>query len=121
MQGITKQATLFCFAMLLSGASLAADLSGTWVLNVDSPQGASTPTMTLTQDGDKVSGTYEGSLGSSDISGTVDGDEFTLVANLSMQGQDFALTYTGTQNGDSVSGNVDVAGMGGAPFTGKRQ
>jgi hypothetical protein len=120
MKGLLK-VTALTLGLTVGALASAADLSGTWVLTVESPQGTSNPTMTLTQDGQKVSGTYSGSLGSSDISGTVDGESFELKANLSMQGQDVPLTYTGSQNGDTMSGNLDLAGMGGAEFTGSRQ
>jgi hypothetical protein len=120
MKGMIK-VTALTLGLAFGALANAADLSGTWVLTVESPQGTSNPTMTLTQDGESVSGTYSGSLGSSDISGTVDGDSFKLVANLSMQGQEIPLTYTGTQSGDSMTGSLDLAGMGGADFTGSRQ
>ena len=120
MKGLFTTSALFA-GLLASSLAFAGDLSGTWVLTVESPQGTSNPTMTLTQEGDQVSGTYSGSFGSSDISGTVDGDSFTLVANLSMQGQEIPLTYSGTQSENSMSGTLDLAGMGGADFTGERQ
>lgn len=120
MKGMLKT-TALCLGLFTTSLAAAADLSGTWVLSVESPQGTSSPTMTLNQDGDKVTGTYTGSIGSSDISGTVEGDKFTLTANLSMQGQEIPLTYTGTQNGDNMSGNLDLAGMGAAEFTGARK
>lgn len=120
MKGLFKISAL-TIGLVFGALANAADLSGTWVLTVESPQGTSNPTMTLTQDGQNVSGTYSGSLGSSDISGTVDGDTFKLVANLSMQGQEIPLTYTGTQKGDNMSGSLDLAGMGGADFEGSRR
>lgn len=121
MKGMTAKIMALCFGIALSAAASAADLTGTWVLTVDSPQGTSNPTMVLEQNGDKVSGTYQGSMGSADLSGTVNGDSFTLSAEMSMQGMDFTLTYSGTQSGDNMTGEVDLAGMGGAGFTGKRQ
>lgn len=120
MKGMFKVSAL-TIGLFLGALANAADLSGTWVLTVESPQGTSNPTMTLSQDGQNVTGTYSGSLGSSDISGTVDGDTFELVANLSMQGQEIPLTYTGTQKGDNMSGSLDLAGMGGADFEGSRR
>lgn len=121
MKGMTGKLVALCFGLALSAAVSAADLTGTWVLTVDSPQGTSNPTMVLKQDGDKVSGTYEGAFGSAELTGTVEGNSFTLNAEMSMQGQDFTLTYSGTQDGDTMTGQVDLAGLGGAGFTGKRQ
>lgn len=121
MKGLSSKLMALCLGLALGAAASAADLTGTWVLTVDSPQGTSNPTMILEQDGNKVTGTYQGSFGSADLTGTVDGDRFTLNAEMSMQGQDFTLTYSGTQDGDNMSGEVDLAGLGGAGFTGTRQ
>lgn len=121
MKGMISKIMVLCFGLALSVVASAADLTGTWVLTVDSPQGTSNPTMVLQQDGNKVTGTYQGSFGSAELTGTVDGDSFTLNADMSMQGQDFTLTYSGTQNGDSMTGEVELAGLGGAGFTGKRE
>lgn len=122
MKGIIRNTSVAMISLALSAMASAADLSGTWTLEVDTGQGISKPTMTLAQEGSQVTGTYTSDqLGTSDIAGTVDGDQFTLTANMSMQGQDFALEYTGSQNDDAISGNVDLAGMGGGEFTGKRQ
>lgn len=121
MKGMPTKIIALCLGLALSAAASAADLTGTWVLTVDSPQGTANPTMVLEQDGNNVTGTYEGSMGSAKLNGTVDGDSFVLNAEMSMQGMDFTLTYSGTQNGDSMKGDVDLAGMGGAGFTGERQ
>lgn len=121
MKGMTSKIVVLCLGIALSAAASAADLTGTWVLTVDSPQGTSNPTMVLQQDGNKVTGTYQGSMGSADLEGTVDGNSFVLNAEMSMQGMDFTLTYSGTQDGDDMTGEVDLSGLGGAGFTGKRQ
>ncbi|MEX1033185.1 MAG: hypothetical protein WDZ30_07475 [Cellvibrionaceae bacterium] len=122
MKGVLSKTTVVLFGLAMSAAVSAGDLSGTWVLTVQSDQGTSNPTLKLDQDGNALTGTYESpQLGTADVSGTVDGDQFNVTANLSMQGQEFALTYSGKQDGDSMSGNLDLGGMGGAEFTGKRQ
>lgn len=121
MNGIIRNTSVVFASLVFSAVAAAGDLSGTWELAVDSPQATSKPTMTLTQEGNEVTGTYTGSFGSSDIAGTVDGDEFVLTANMSAQGQEVALTYSGSQSDDTISGNLDLGGMGGAEFTGKRQ
>lgn len=121
MKGMTTKLIALCVGVAFSAAAAAADLTGTWVLTVDSPQGTSNPTMVLEQKGNEVTGTYQGTIGSAPLKGTVDGNNFVLSAEMSMQGMDFTLTYSGTQDGDSMKGDVDLAGMGGAGFTGKRQ
>src|SRR5262249_5784684 len=52
-----------------SGAAApAAQLGGTWALNLNSPQGPMDITMTVTQTGNSFSGTMTSMLGSSEIS-----------------------------------------------------
>jgi hypothetical protein len=106
---------------LLLSFSTFADLSGTWNLTVESPQGTSSPKMVLTQNGDKITGTYVSSmLGESSITGIEADGKFTLSAEASAQGQDFTITYIGTVDGGTIKGDIDLGGMGGAPFTGTR-
>ncbi len=106
---------------LLLSFSAFADLNGTWTLTVASDQGTANPQMILTQNGDKVTGTYKSAtLGEAPITGTETDGKFTLSAAASAQGQEFTITYTGTVDGDSIKGDLDLAGMGGAPFTGIR-
>lgn len=107
---------------LLFSLSALADMTGTWNLSVESPQGTSNPSLELTQDGENVTGTYTSSmLGEADVSGTEKDGEFNLTADVSAQGQVLTLTYTGKVDGDSLTGSLDLGGMGSADFTGTRE
>jgi hypothetical protein len=99
------------------------DLTGTWTFTVESAAGTSTPTVTLKQDGEKLSGHYSSqSLGEADLTGMVKGDKFDFGFTAEVQGTKLEVKYSGTiENKDSLKGTLDVAGFGSGTFTAKRQ
>lgn len=120
MKGFSKFAALVAGA-LISTSVFAADLSGTWKMNVQSSMGAGTPTFVLQQDGNNVTGKYSGQLGESDVTGTVDGDSFKLTYTVSGGGQSLDVVYAGTVEGDNVKGEVNMGDLGQATFTGTKE
>lgn len=105
---------------LLSMAALA-DMSGTWVMQVQTDQGGGSPTFTLEQDGDALSGSYSGQLGQAPVTGKVDGNKFEISYGVNGGGASLKVVYSGTLDGDSASGKVDLGGMASGTFTGKKQ
>jgi hypothetical protein len=59
-------------------------------------------------------------LGESDLTGTVKGDkiEFSFKVSGQVEG---VVTYTGTTDGKTMKGKVNLAGMGEGTFSGKKQ
>lgn len=117
-----KAVTAAWMTLLLATAALAAEpsLSGQWQLEIASPQGKRTPTMTLTQTGSEVSGTYQSQRGPVPISGTIHGAEFALKVDLVTPGDKLTVEYKGTLTGDQLAGRVMMGARGEADFTGKR-
>lgn len=107
-------------ATVASAMVLATNLTGTWTYAVTTENGTGTPTVTMKQQGDSISGTYESSrMGALPFKGTVKGKSFTFAVNTS---GGTTLTFTGTIiDDDHVKGDVDFAGQGGATFTGERR
>jgi hypothetical protein len=104
-------------------AAQTANVAGTWNLQVVTDQGTTTPTLTLVQDGDELTGRYSSAtLGEAEVTGTVTGSSFTVTLNASMQGQSIPVTYTGALGADGkLTGKIDIAGgMMGGDFTGTR-
>jgi hypothetical protein len=98
------------------------DLTGKWVFNVTTDAGTGTPTMTMKQDGEKLTGHYSGQLGESDFTGTVKANEFSFAFAVDAQGMKLDITYTGTvESKDALKGTVSIAGLGDGTFTAKRQ
>lgn len=93
---------------------------GTWQLKMMTPLGEQTPTVTIVEDGDRFTGSYEAQTGSGELSDVnVDGDSFGFGGALDTPMGKIALTFEGTVAGDSVSGTVTTP-MGALPFTGER-
>lgn len=112
--------TLLAASLVLS-AYASADMTGTWSVTVETEMGTGTPSFDLVEDGGKLTGTYNGQMGSMPITGSVEDKTFKLVINIDAQGQSMAIEYTGSVDGDSIEGKLDFGGMGGGTFTGKKQ
>ena len=54
---------------------MAQDVSGTWQARVELDAGSGEPTFVFEQDGDQLSGTYQGTFGAADVTGRVEGDQ----------------------------------------------
>lgn len=98
-------------------AKSAADMSGTWDMDVRTSMGNGFPRFELKQNGNKLSGTYHGAMGSASVTGEVDGDNFTIRFN----SQGINVTYKGKVTGEKIKGTVDLTPFGNGSFKGKRR
>lgn len=102
-----------------SGA--AVDPSGVWSLVVQSPQGEITSQLTLTKDGEQISGTLGTPMGNVPLkSGRINGNQIRLTATVEMGGQSIDAIINGTIEGDSIRGTMVMGAMGSFDFTGTR-
>ena len=98
------------------------DLSGVWNVTVETPMGTGTPVFTLKQDGEKITGTYKGQLGESPVTGTVKGNDVTLIYKVSPQGEEITVTYTGKLAGkDAMSGKAAYGSLGEGTWSAKKK
>jgi hypothetical protein len=97
--------------------------SGVWTFTVQSEAGSSNPTVTLKQNGEKLTGHYSSLLvGEAELTGAIKGQaiEFTVFGQV--QGTKFELKYVGTvEDKDSMKGQLSLADLGGGTFTAKRK
>ena len=115
-------ALMVVLATPFTPAATAADnanVAGLWNLQVETPNGTGTPTVTFKQDGGTLTGTYKGRLGESELKGTITGNNIKWSVTLHPQGGEMTVEYTGTVDGDTMKGTVSSA-MGEATFTGKK-
>jgi hypothetical protein len=120
----TKSGLTMAFAVIalvIMQAARAADATGTWIMAVQTSAGSGSPTFTLVQKGDAISGTYQGQLGQAPVTGTMSGNDMTLEFTIEAQGQVLTIKYTGKVDGKSVSGNVALGAFGSGTFTGTKQ
>jgi len=98
------------------------DVTGSWEVSVESPQGTVTLTATYKQDGEQLTGVQVGGpMGEEHLEGTVKGKEIAYKITIDVQGQQFTLAYTGKIDGDAITGTVDFGGMGSSTWTAKRK
>ena len=72
----------------------AATMTGTWAIEANHSAGTSTPTVTITQTGEKLSGKYVGSYGEAPLTGSIKGSEFTFRVEIGTE-QKVEVVYTG--------------------------
>jgi hypothetical protein len=114
-------------ALFLAGKVIIAqdkvNVTGNWILEVNTQAGGTTmPTVTLKQDGEKLTGHYSSlSLGEANITGTVKGQQIDFGFNTEVQGFALQVRYTGTVKGDTMSGKISLGELGDGTFTGKKQ
>jgi hypothetical protein len=99
----------------------AADVTGTWIMAVETGAGSGSPTFILVQKGEALSGSYKGQLGEAQVTGTVKGDEVTIEYKVEGQGGSLAVRYSGKTDGKTMSGKVSLGQLGEGTFTGKKQ
>jgi hypothetical protein len=97
------------------------DLTGTWVLQVDTGAGSGSPTFTFKQTGNTLEGTYEGTFGKADVKGEVKGNKATWSFTADAQGTQLTIQYSGTVEKDTMKGTVTLGELGEGTFTGKRK
>jgi hypothetical protein len=106
----------------VSSQTSKVDVSGVWVFTVQTDAGTATPTVTLKQDGEKLTGHYSSEvLGEADLTGSVKGRDLKFTFTASVQGTSFEVTYTGTVEDNGLKGTIDLAGMAQGTFTAKRK
>ncbi len=116
---IVAIATLLMTAIIVNARSV--DVTGTWKLTVESQAGTGTPTVTLKQDGEAITGTYKGQLGEGPLKGTLKGSDIKFIINVNVQGQDLEIEYTGTVDGKTMKGKVKLGEFGEGTFTGAKE
>lgn len=115
--GISLIAAMFVGAATATAQHMFADFGGIWNVTVEGPQGAMNSQLNLKQSSDSVSGQFESELGSSPVAGTAKGDTLRLGFSIDAGGQMITIQAVGVlKNKSSISGSMDVAGMGSFPF-----
>jgi len=113
--------TLIVF-VLMCAAAFAHDISGKWTFNVETSAGSGTPSFVFKQVGEKLTGTYNGTFGTAELTGTVKGDAIEFTFEAQVGDQKGKVTYSGKIEGSAkMSGTVDYAGLGNGSWTGAKQ
>ena len=99
--------------ILLGGVSAEpAKVAGKWNVTLQLESITGHPVLTLKQDGEKLTGTYEGRYGPSELTGSI--KEKTIEFNVAFvaEGTRTEGAFGGTVDGDTMSGDVAFEGAG---------
>lgn len=99
----------------------AEDVTGTWDMTVEISGGASHPSITLKQDGERISGSYQGQMGKSSLEGTIKENEIKFIVNLKFQDVAYSVTYSGTVSEDLMKGTVQFSEAGTGNWSARRR
>lgn len=121
----TRKAGAIVALALMTGLAVTAqtaNVSGDWTFSVETGMGAGSPAVSFTQDGEKITGSYNGQLGNTTFTGTLKGSAIEFSFTTEAQGQTVDVVYTGTTDGTTMKGKVAIAGgqLTGT-FTGKKK
>jgi hypothetical protein len=106
-----------------AAAQAKVDVTGKWLFTVETSAGPGTPTVTLKQDGERLTGHYSSqTLGEADLTGAVRGQSLNFTFDADLQGTLVKVTYAATvESKDAMKGTIDIGGLATGTFTGKRQ
>ncbi|NOR15118.1 MAG: hypothetical protein GQ544_05400 [Candidatus Aminicenantes bacterium] len=111
-----KKTLLVSFVILalvtLHLSAWTVDVSGTWELTTQGRQGERTSEITIEQDGENIIVTMPGFRGGDPMAaeGTIKGNEIAWSITREGRQGEMTIVYTGTVEGDSMSGQADFAG-----------
>jgi|HubBroStandDraft_6_1064221.scaffolds.fasta_scaffold457756_3 hypothetical protein len=95
-----------------------ADMTGTWQVAVVLDAGSGAATFTFKQTGEALTGTYSGTFGSSQVTGTVKGDQIEWSFDNDQVGH---VTYQGSVDGaGKIKGTVIYGQLGKGSFAGEK-
>ncbi len=97
------------------------DVSGDWNMTFQTEQGDTEVSLTLEQDGEKLTGSITSDQGTLEFEGTISDDKVKWVLEIEAEGQFLEIAIDGTVDGDAMTGYADFGGLGGGNWTATRQ
>ena len=110
---LTSAVAIVAALVFWPAPALAADVTGTWTASFETQIGTQNYTYTFTVKGTTLTGRAKSDNGDTEIAdGKVDGETITFVENLSFQGMELQITYTGKiVSADEIQFTRDVGGF----------
>jgi hypothetical protein len=95
-------------------------IDGKWEITINSPMGAQKATLDLKNEGGTLSGTQTAMQGTQPLTNAkVDGSNLSWSASITSP-MPMTLEFSGTVDGDKLSGSVKAGAFGSFPFSGGR-
>ena len=98
----------------------AADLSGSWTIHIRFTRGQSDHSMTLTQEGHALKGTYRSQYGWGQVEGRIEGHAVNLRAMIPYEASGTTYHFTGTIYGDTMQGTIPQGRLWTAEWTARK-
>lgn len=102
---------------------VATDLTGEWEVHIHYAASKSTHTLFLRQEGQALQGSHRGDFVERALTGSVDGADVEIRSSQTekVDGNALHYTFTGTVEGDRMSGDLDMAEYLGGRWTARRR
>src|SRR3982751_6960607 len=110
-------------AVSLVAAGLSAEpakVAGKWNVSLQLESITGHPVILLKQDGEKLTGTYEGRYGPSELKGSIKEKEIEFTVSIVAEGMQSQGVFGGKVNGETMSGNVSYEGAGDGTWSATR-
>jgi hypothetical protein len=109
---------LSIFVMIV--AAEPANVAGKWNVTLQLESITGHPVILLKQDGEKLTGTYEGRYGQSELKGSIKEKEIEFTVSIVAEGMQTQGVFAGTVNGETMSGDVSYEGAGDGTWSATR-
>jgi hypothetical protein len=90
--------------------SSAVNVNGKWQISWEARLGTERDMILLDQTDSKLTGSFQGKLGSPKVSGNLAGKNISLRLDFAGK-QSYSLVFTGVVDGDKMSGRFEIPGM----------
>jgi L-seryl-tRNA(Ser) seleniumtransferase len=98
----------------------AADVTGTWTVDLKFISGAARHNLTLQQTDGKITGSHKGETIAGNVNGSVEGKTVSFRSSQKIQGTSLSFAFNGVADGNTMQGTVQLAEYGKADFTARR-
>ena len=120
-RSMTTSLRILLFSLLATRLSAdPANVAGKWNVTLQLESITGHPVILLKQDGEKLTGTYEGRYGQSDLKGSIKEKDIEFTVTLVAEGMQTQGVFAGKVNGDTISGDVSFEGAGDGTWSAAR-
>lgn len=115
--------TLVLLALSLFAAAVSAEpanVAGKWNVTMQLESITGHPIILLKQDGEKLTGTYEGRYGQSELKGSIKDKELEFTVSIVAEGMQTQGVFAGKVDGDTMGGEVSFEGAGDGTWSATR-
>ena len=117
----TRRYESWRFTLLATnGSADPANVAGKWNVTLQLETITGHPVILLKQDGEKLTGTYEGRYGQSDLKGSIKEKDIEFSVTFVAEGMQTQGVFAGKVNGDTMGGDVSFEGAGDGTWSAAR-